>query len=101
MHLEHFETTGDDFMEHCHWDEDFKEKMRELPASAKGAPNFDSRQTRRMLDLAWFENPHRPLKISVWDEAAKRKMRQPALTNGHDRFDDRTIGNLIECASMY
>jgi hypothetical protein len=100
MYLEYFETTADDSMEHCQWDEALKEKMRE-PVAANGTHCFDSRQTQRMLDLAWFENPRRPLKISMWDEEAKRKMRQPVLTNGYHRFDDHTIENLIEYAAMY
>jgi hypothetical protein len=95
MYREYFETTADDFMDHCLWDEALKEKMRE-PVAPNGKCRFDSRQTRKIADLAWFENPRRPVKISMWDEVAKKKMRQPVLANGHHSLNDEAIRKLIE-----
>ena len=100
MHLEYFETTADDFMDHWHWDEALKQKMR-LPVAANGYHSFDSRQTQRMVDLAWFENPDRPVKISMWDEEAKKKMREPVLASGAHYLTDEIIRNLIELAPLY
>jgi hypothetical protein len=100
MYLEYFETTADDFMEDCHWDETLKQKMRE-PVAPNGKCNFDSRQTMRLIDLSWFENLRRPLEISIWDEAAKKKMRKPVLTNGHHHLSDEVISRLIKFGSLF
>ena len=99
MYLEYFETTADDSMEHCHCDEELKRAMCK-PVAPNGKCHFDSKQTERVINLAWFENPRRPVKISIWDEEAMKKMRQPVLTNDHHRFDERTIRNLIAFASF-
>jgi len=100
MYLEYFDTTAEDSMEHCHSDEELKRAMCK-PVAPNGKCHFNSKQTERVINLAWFENPHRPIEISIWDEAAKKKMRQPVLTNGYPRLDDRIIRNLITFASLY
>jgi hypothetical protein len=100
MHLEYFETTAEDFMDQCHWDAALKLRILK-PVAPNGKCRFDANQTRKMIDLAWFENPRRPVNILMWDEEAKRKMREPVLANGHDRLDDHTIRNLIVFASQY
>jgi hypothetical protein len=99
MYLEYFETTAEDFMEHFHRDEELKRAMCK-PVAPNGKCHFDSKQTAMVINLAWFENPLRPVKISIWDEAAKKKMRQPVLINDHHRFDDHTIRVLIAFASF-
>ncbi len=66
-----------------------------LPVADNGHQNFDLEQTRRMIDLAWFENPHRPVKISMWDEETKRKMRQPVLANGCHHLSDESLRMLV------
>jgi hypothetical protein len=100
MYLEYFETTADDYMDQCHWDEVLKEKMRK-PVVPNGKSRFDSKQTRKLVDLAWFENPRRPVKIPTWDEAAKKKMREPVLGNGYHHLSDEIVRNLITFASLY
>lgn len=100
MYLEYFETTADDFMDQGHVDEALKEKMRE-PVAANGHHSFDSRQAQKMIDLAWFENPGRPVKISLWDETAKKKMREPVLASGAHQLTPEIIRNLIELAPLY
>ena len=95
MYLEYFETTAEDFMDHVHWNEALKQKMR-LPVAANGHQCFDLKQIQRMIDFAWFENPDRPVKISMWDEETKRKMRQPVLGNGYHHLNDETIRKLFE-----
>jgi hypothetical protein len=94
MYLEYFETTAEDFMDHCYWDEALKQKMRESVA-ANGHQCFDLEKTRKMIDFAWFENPHRPVEISMWDEASKRKMRQPLLGNGYHHLSDESLRMLV------
>ena len=100
MYLEYFETTADDFMDQCHWDEALKQKTRE-PVAANGKCHFDSRQAQRLIDLAWFENTLRPIEISIWDEATKKKMRQPVLANGYHHLSNEIVRNLIAFASLY
>jgi hypothetical protein len=100
MYLEYFETTADDFMDHCHWDEALKQGARK-PVAANGFHSFDHGQTQRMIDLAWFENPRRPVEISLWDEATKRKMREPVLSKVWYHSSDDFIKNLIAFASLY
>ena len=92
MYLEYFETTAEDFMDHCHWDEGSKERMRE-PVIANG--NHDFKTIREVIDLAWFDDPHRPIRVLVWDEEAKRKMRQPVLCNGYHRLTDESLRILV------
>jgi hypothetical protein len=99
MYLEYFETTAEDFMEHFECGEELKRAMCK-PVAPNGKCHFDSKQTERVINFAWFENPRRPAKISIWDEAARQKMRQPVLINDHHRFDDHTIRNLIRFASF-
>ncbi len=100
MYLEYFETTADDFMDQGLVNEALKEKMRE-PVAANGHHRFDARQARQMVELAWFENPHRPVKISLWDETAKKKMREPVLASGAQHLTNEIIRNLIELAPLY
>jgi hypothetical protein len=100
MYLEYFETTADDYMEECHWDEALKEKTRK-PVAPNGKCNFDLKQAQKIVDLAWFEDPRRPVKISMWDETAKKKMREPVLGNGYHNLSDAIVRNLIEFASLY
>ena len=99
MYLEYFETTADDCMDQCQVDEALKQKMRE-PVAANGYHSFDSNQAQRMIDLAWFENPHRPVKTSIWDEKAKKKMREPVLACGYHYLNNESIRNLIDFASV-
>jgi len=94
MYVEYFETTAEDFMDYCHWDEALKQKMR-MPVAANGHQCFDLEQIQRMIDFAWFENPHRPVKISMWDEETKRKMRQPVLCNGCHHLSDDNLRMLV------
>jgi hypothetical protein len=68
-------------MDQEHVDEALKQKMRE-PVAANGHRSSDSRQAQKVIDLAWFENPRRPVKRSIWDETAKKKMREPVLASG-------------------
>jgi len=84
------ETTADDTMEHCYWDEASRRRMGE-PIVRNGNHTFDSRKTQMMIDFAWFENPHRPVRISIWDEIAKQKMRQPVRVNGYHHFTDESL----------
>jgi hypothetical protein len=51
-----------------------------------------------MVNLAWFDNPRRPVKASLWDETAKEKMCKPIRTNGNHAFDDLRLRNLIGLA---
>ena len=97
MYLEYFETTADDFMDHCDVDEALKQKMRE-PVATNGYHSFDPNQAQKLVDFAWFENPHRPVKISVWDEKAKKKMREPVLASSYHYVSDGWIRNLIDFA---
>jgi hypothetical protein len=100
MYLEYFETTAEDLMEQCHWDEALKEKTR-APVAANGHHSFDSRQAQTMIDLAWFENPRRPVEISLWDEATKRKMREPVLSKVWYHSSEEVVRNLVVFASLY
>jgi hypothetical protein len=100
MYLDYIETTADDFMDQCTWDEVIKEKTRQ-PVAPNGKCNFDANQTQKIFDFAWFENPRRPIEISIWDEAAKKKMREPVLGNGYHNLPDAIVRNLIEFASLY
>jgi hypothetical protein len=92
MYLEYFHTTAQDFMENCHWDEKSKERMRE-PVVANG--NHDFKTIREVIDLAWFDDPHRPVSVLVWDEEAKRKMRQPVLINGCHHLSEESLKMLV------
>ena len=92
MYLEYIETTAEDFMDHCHWDEGSKERMRE-PVIANG--NHAFKTIREVIDLAWFDDPHRPVRVLVWDEEAKRKMRQPVLCNGYHHLSDESLSMLV------
>ncbi len=99
MYLEYFETTADDFMDPCHADEALKQKMRE-PVAANGYRSFDPKQAQKLVDFAWFENPNRPVKISIWDEKAKKKMREPVLACSYHYLNNESIRNLIEFAAV-
>ena len=100
MYLEYFETTADDFMEHCNWNEPVKEKMRQ-PVAANGHDLFGAAQAQTMANIAWYIDPYRPVEVvSIWDEAAKTKMRKPVLTNGQD-MSDEILNNLIIFSSQY
>ena len=92
MYLEYFETTAEDLMDHCLWDELSKKKMRE-PVIRNGNRNFKTIQ--EVIDLAWFEDPHRPITVSMWDEETKRKMRQPVLINGYHHLNEEAFNKLI------
>jgi hypothetical protein len=81
-------TTAQGFKENCHWDEESKEGMRE-PVVANG--NHDFQTIREVIDLAWFHDPHRPVRVLVWDEEAKRKMRQTLLGNGYHHLSDESL----------
>ena len=48
-----------------------------------------------VADLAWFDDPHRPIRVLVWDEEAKRKMRQPVLGNGYHHLSDESFRMLV------
>jgi hypothetical protein len=100
MYLEYFETTAEGFMDRCHWDEALKQKMRD-PVAPNGHCCFDSKQTQTIIDLAWFENPRRPVEVSLWDEETKRKMCEPVLANGYHHLSDEIVRNIILFASMY
>lgn len=99
MYLEYFETTADDFMEHCDWDKPLKEKMRQ-PVAANGHYSLDSDQACTMAEFAWFDDPHRPVEVPLWDEPAKEKMRKPVRTNGH-HMNDEILKKLIAFSSLY
>jgi hypothetical protein len=86
------ETTADDLMDHCLWDEVSKQKMCE-PVIRNGNHNFKTIQA--VIDLAWFEDPHRPMTVSIWDEETKRKMRQPVLINGYHRLNEENLRMLM------
>ena len=92
MYLESFETTAEDFMVHCLWDELSKQRMCE-PVIRNGNHNFKTIQA--VIDLAWFDDPHRPMTVSMWDEETKRKMRQPVLINGYHHLNDEAFKKLI------
>jgi TPP-dependent indolepyruvate ferredoxin oxidoreductase alpha subunit len=92
MYLEYFHTIAEDFMENCHWDEKSKERMRE-PVIANGNHHFKT--IREVIDLAWFDDPHRPVSVLVWDEEAKRKMRQPVLCNGCHHLSEESLRLLV------
>ena len=94
MYLEYFETTAEDFMGQCNWDEALKQKMRE-PVAANGHQCFDLKQIQSMIDFAWFDNPHRPAEISMWDEETRRKMRQPVLGNGYHHLSYESLRILV------
>lgn len=95
MYLEYFETTADDFMENCNWDKLFREKMRH-PVAESSRELFKPAQARLMVDIAWFDDPHRPEELFVWDEAAKTKMREPVRTNGYHHLDhDEMVRKLL------
>jgi hypothetical protein len=99
MYLEYFETTADDFLEHCHWDEANKQEMRK-PVAPNGHCGFDAGKTGVVIDLAWFEDPRRPTEIPMWDDASRRKMRQPVLTNDTHRLDETSVCLLTEFGSL-
>jgi len=99
MYLEYFETTADDFMEDCNWDKPLKEKMRH-PVAVNGQYSLDSDQARTMADIAWFDDPHRPVEVPLWDEPAKEKMRKPVRTNGH-HVNDEILKKLVVFSSLY
>ncbi len=86
MYLEYFETTAEDAMEDCHWDKLLREKMRQ-PAAGNGSESFKTAQANLLVEIAWFDDPHRPVEVVVWDEATKTKMRQPVRTNGYHHLD--------------
>jgi hypothetical protein len=92
MYPECLHTTAEDFMENCHWDEKSKERMRE-PVIANG--NHDFKTIREAIDLAWFDDPHRPVRVLVWDEEAKRKMRQPVLINDYHHLSEESLRMLV------
>jgi hypothetical protein len=92
MYSEYFQTTAEDFMENCRWDEGSKVRMRE-PVIANG--NHDFKTIREVIDLAWFDDPHRPVRVLVWDEEAKRKMRQPVLSNGYHHLSEENLRMLV------
>ena len=48
-----------------------------------------------VIDLAWFDDPHRPVRVLVWDEETKRKMRQPVLGNGYHHLSDESLRMLV------
>jgi hypothetical protein len=101
MYLESFETTAEDCMEQCNWDKPLREKMRQ-PVAANGHDLFDSARARIMVDIAWFDDPHRPVEVSVWDAVAKEKMRQPVRPNGyHHLSNDELTRNLLLFSSWY
>ena len=91
------ETLGEEFMDCCYWDEALKGKMRRT-VTPRAEDSYTARQTRRMVEFAWFENPRRPVRIPQWDEAAKAKMREPKRTNGGTTLDDLKISKLVELA---
>jgi hypothetical protein len=101
MYLEYFETTAEDFMEHCDWDKPLKEKMRQ-PVAANGFNAFTTARARILVDIAWFDDPHRPVEVSLWDEAAKSKMRKPVRTNGYHHLNNEELArNLLLFSSLY
>lgn len=99
MYLEYFETTADDFMEQCDWDKPVKQKMRQ-PVAANVGNALDSDQARTMANIAWFEDPQRPVEVPLWDEPAKEKMRKPVRTNGHP-MNDEILRKLVVSSSLY
>jgi hypothetical protein len=100
MYLDYFETTAEDFLDQWPWDEALKLETCK-PVAPNGKCRFDVDQTQKMIDLAWFDNPRRPVDISIWDEETKRKMRKPVLANGFHRLHEDTVRNLILFASLY
>ena len=88
-------------MEQCNWDKPLKEKMRQ-PVAANGHDLSIRPGHASMVDIAWFDDPHRPVEVSVWDEAAKAKMRQPVRANGyHHLSNDELARNLLLFSSLY
>lgn len=101
MYLEYYETTAEDSMEHCNWDSLLKAKMRE-PVAENGLRSFKPAQARMMVEIAWYDNPRRPVEVVVWDEAAKAKMRAPVRTNGYHHLDPEELaGKLFLFGSLY
>jgi hypothetical protein len=94
MYLEYFETTAEDFMDQCLWDEALKLETYK-PVAPNGKCRFDVDQTQKMIDLAWFHNPRRPVDTSIWDEATKTKMRQPVLINGCHHLKEESFRMLL------
>jgi hypothetical protein len=91
------EVVGEEFMDCCYWDEALKRKMRKTVTPAD-VNSYSSEQMQLMVNLAWFDNPRRPVKISLWDEAAKEKMRRPIRTNGNHAIDELRLTILIGLA---
>jgi hypothetical protein len=91
------EIVGEEFMDCCYWDEALKRKLRKTVPPATAA-SYSSKQMQLMVDFAWFDNPRRPLNISIWDETAKQKMRKPVRTNGNHIFDDLRLAIMIGLA---
>jgi len=92
-------TLGEEFMDCCYWDEALKGKMRK-PVTPRADDCFTAKQTRKLIDFAWFENPRRPVVIPMWDETAKEKMRERKMTNGDHPLNDESIRHLIELAGF-
>jgi hypothetical protein len=88
------EIMGEEFMDCCHWDEALKGKMRKTVTPAP-VDSYSPNQMQLMVNLAWFDNPRRPIEVSLWDEAAKEKMRKPIRTNGNHSFDDLRLKIMI------
>ena len=65
------------------------------PIIQNGNGPFDSKRTQMMIGFAWFEDPHSPVKISMWDEETKRKMRQPVLINGYHQLNEESLRMLV------
>ena len=91
------EIVGEEFMDCCYWDEALKKKMRQT-VTPRAEDSFSAKQTKRMIEFAWFENPSRVVRVSQWDEAAKEKMRKPIRTNGNHTFDDLRLKIMIGLA---
>ncbi len=93
------DTLGEEFMDCCYWDEALKGKMCKT-VTPRAEDCYTARQTRKLVEFAWFENPRRPVVIPQWDEAAKAKMRERKTTNGDHPLDESSIKNLIELAGF-
>jgi hypothetical protein len=100
MSLEGVVTSADDSMDHCHRHETAREKLNR-PVEVDDSSGLEVKQAEKMIEFAWFENPHHPAKIPVWDEATIRKGCETLPTNGCHQVTKKTVRNLVEFASLY
>jgi len=91
------EIIGEEFIDCFYWEETIKRKMRK-PITPAAVNSLSTRQMQLIVNLAWFDNPRRPVKVSLWDEAAREKMRKPVRANGDHKYDDVRLAIMIGLA---